>query len=140
VQAKSSAVGGRRVCKRRVRQTKSVAIERGKQKHNAKLLIRSKVGRHRNRCGRPKNCLKRPTKNREIAWTVPKRLGLRVFETGMRPEKGLLLSLLEIGICHIGCEHAVERSERSLPRHGCRCCVPNPSGSSCSWASAGTHC
>ena len=65
---------------------------------NAKLLIRSKVARHRDLCGHPENCLKRPAKNREIAWTVLKRLGLRVFETGTRLEKGLLLGRLESGI------------------------------------------
>jgi hypothetical protein len=87
VQAKSSAAGGRRVCKRRARQTKCVAIKRGKQKRIAKLLIRSKVARHRDRCGHPENCLKRPAKNREIAWTVLKRLGLRGFETGTKASR-----------------------------------------------------
>ena len=56
-----------------------------------------------------------------------------------QPEKGLLRIIRESGIRIVGREHAVERSKRSLLHHACHCCVPNPHGSHCSWASTGAR-
>ena len=92
--------------------------------------------RRGNRGGHLEGCLQRLSHHREITWTVLKRLGLRVFEIRTRLQIGPLFVSRETAIRHIGREHTLKRSKRSLRGHACGCCVPNSRDSACRWTSA----